>query len=255
MIHKTAIIDPNAEVDDGVEVGPYAIIGSGVKIGAGTVIGPHVLIKQDTFIGSDNIFEHGASIGGEPQDLSFKGQKTYVKIGNGNTFREFSTIHRATKKEGATSIGDNNYFMAYAHAGHDCQVGNSTIISNCTGLAGHVHVEDYAIISASVGIHQFVKIGTMAMVGALSRINRDVLPYTLVEGNPAVTRGLNSVGLRRKGYSAESRSALKKAYKILCRSDMSIPKALDKIVSEIEAVDELKHLIAFVKESQRGIIR
>ena len=246
MIHNTAIIDPSAELDSDVKIGPFSIIGPGVKIGSGTVIGPHVLIKQDTQIGSNNIFEHGASIGGEPQDLSFKGQKTYVKIGNDNTFREFSTIHRATIEDGATTIGDKNYFMAYAHAGHDCTVGNSTIISNCTGLAGHVTVEDFAILSASVGIHQFGRIGTMAMVGALSRINQDVLPYTLVEGNPATTRGLNSVGLRRKGVSKEARSLLKKAYKILCRGEMSIPKALNKIVEEIELVDEVNHLVEFV---------
>lgn len=255
MIHKTAIIDPKAELAADVKVGPYAIIGAGVTIGAGTVIGPHVLIKQDTVIGCNNIFEHGASIGGEPQDLSYKGQKTYVKIGDGNTFREFSTIHRATKEGGSTSVGDNNYFMAYSHAGHDCQVGNHTIISNCTGLAGHVQVEDFAILSASVGIHQFGRIGTMAMVGALSRINQDILPYTLVEGNPATTRGLNSVGLRRRGVSTEARSALKKAYKILCRSDMSIPKALDKIIAEVDPVDEVLHLVDFARGSRRGIIR
>ncbi len=255
MIHDTAIIDSNAELAEDVKVGPYSIIGPGVKVGSGTVIGPHVHIKQDTIIGTNNIFEHGASIGGEPQDLSFKGQKTYVKIGNGNTFREFSTIHRATKEGEATTIGNGNYFMAYSHAGHDCVVGNHVIISNCTGLAGHVHVEDYAILSASVGIHQFGRIGTMAMVGALSRINQDILPYTLVEGNPATTRGLNSVGLRRRGVPPESRSALKKAYKILCRADMSIPKALHKITEEIEQIAEVKHLVEFVRKSKRGVIR
>ncbi len=254
-IHSTAIIDPKAELASDVEVGPYSIIGKGVKIGKGTVVGPHVVIEPDTEIGENNKIYHGASLGGDPQDVSFNDEPTFVRIGNGNIIREYVTIHRATKDGEATTLGNDNFFMAYAHAGHDCKVGNNTIISNGTALAGHVMVEDFAILSAYVGVHQFSRIGTMVMVGALARVNQDVLPYTLVEGNPAKTRGLNAVGLRRRGIDSEARNELKRAYKILCRSGMSIKKALEKIESEIKQTKEVAHLVEFVRDSKRGIIR
>ncbi len=255
MIHDTAVIDRSAELDAGVEIGPYSIIGEGVKIGRGTVIGPHVVIEPYTEIGEGNEIHHGASIGGTPQDVGFKGHRTFVRIGKGNVIREYVTIHRATKEGDATVIGDNNYFMAYTHAGHDCKVGNGVVITNCTALAGHVQVEDFAVISAYVGIHQFVRIGTMAMISGLARVNRDVLPYTLVEGNPAATHGLNVVGLRRNGVKAEVRSALKRAYKILCRSGLAVDRALDRISEEVEETEEIRHLVKFARESKRGIIR
>lgn len=254
-IHSTAIVDPKAELASDVEVGPYSIIGKGVKIGKGTVIGPHVVIEPDTEVGENNKIYHGASLGGDPQDVSFKDEYTFVKIGNGNIIREYTTIHRATKDGEATTLGNDNFFMAYAHAGHDCKVGNNTIISNGTALAGHVMVEDFAILSAYVGVHQFTRIGTMVMVGALARVNQDVLPYTLVEGNPAQTRGLNVVGLRRRGIDSDARKELKRAYKILCRSGMSTKKAIEKIESDVEQIKEVVHLIEFVKGSTRGIIR
>lgn len=255
MIHETAIIDANAILDDNVEVGPYTVIGKGVRIGSGTVIGPHVHIASNTEIGRDNKISHSASIGDEPQDISFKGQPTFVKIGDGNTIREFSTIHRATIEDTATCVGDNNYIMAYAHLGHDVKVGNKSIISNGVGLAGHVEVGDSAVISAYVGVHQFSRIGTMVMIGALARINRDVLPFMMIEGNPAVTHGLNVVGLRRNGIDQETRSSIKKAFKILCRENMSTEKALIKIESELSQSGEIKALTTFVRGSKRGFIR
>ncbi|MDT8318015.1 MAG: acyl-ACP--UDP-N-acetylglucosamine O-acyltransferase [bacterium] len=255
MIHKTAIIDAGAILDDNVEVGPYAVIGKGVKIGGGTVIGPHVHIPCNTEIGRDNKIFHSASIGDEPQDISFKGQPTFVKIGDGNTIREFATIHRATIEDTATCVGDNNFIMAYVHLGHDVKVGNKSIISNGVGLAGHVKVGDGAVISAYVGVHQFSRIGSMAMIGALARINRDVLPYMMVEGNPAITHGLNVVGLRRNGIDQDSRNALKRAFKMLCREKISTEKALAKIDKEIDQTAEIKALTAFVRGSKRGFIR
>ena len=255
MIHKTAIIDPDTELDESVEVGPYTVIGKGVKIGSGTVIGPHVHIACNTEIGRDNKISHSASIGDEPQDISFSGQPTFVKIGDGNTIREFATIHRATIEDTATCVGDNNFIMAYAHLGHDVKVGNKSIISNCVGLAGHVEVGDSAVISAYVAVHQFSRVGSMVMIGALARINRDVLPYMMIEGNPAVTHGLNVVGLRRNGIDQETRSALKNAFKILCREKMSTEKALLKIESEIYQSAEINALIGFVRGSKRGFIR
>ena len=255
MIHKTAIIDPDAELDESVEVGPYTVIGKGVKIGNGTVIGPHVHIACNTDIGRNNKISYSASIGDEPQDISFEGQPTFVKIGDGNTIREFATIHRATIEETATTVGNNNFIMAYAHLGHDVKVGNKCIISNGVGLAGHVVVGDSAVISAYVGVHQFSRIGSMVMIGALARINRDVLPYMMVEGNPATTHGLNVVGLRRNGIDQESRTAIKRAFKLLCRDKMSTEKALIKIDEEIDQTAEIKALTAFVRGSKRGFIR
>ena len=255
MIHKTAIIDPGAELEPDDGVGPYAVIGRDVKIGKGTVIGPHVFIEPHTEIGEGNVISHGASIGGAAQDVSFKGQKTFVVIGNNNTIREYVTIHRATEEGRATTIGDDNFLMAYSHVAHDCLVGSGIVVTNCTALAGHVIVEDFAVISAYVGIHQFVRIGAMSMISGLTRVNRDILPYTVVEGNPASTHGLNVVGLRRKGVAADARSKLKGAYKILCRSGLTVEKALAKIEIEIEQVREVRHLVDFVRTSKRGVIR
>jgi len=255
MIHKTAIISSSANISEKAEIGPYSVIGDGVSIGEGTVIGPYVHIECNTSIGKNNRIFQSASIGGEPQDKGFRGQKTHVSIGDGNIIREFTTIHRATKEETATTLGNGNYLMAYAHMGHDVKVGNDNIICNGVGLSGHVEVGNKAVISAYVGIHQFSRIGSMVMIGALSRINQDVLPYTLVEGNPAVTHGLNVVGLRRNGMDSDKRQTLKKAYKILCREGLSVERALEKIGASMDATDEVLILMDFVKNSKRGFIR
>lgn len=255
MIHDSAIIDPTAEIAGDVKIGPFAVIGAGVKIGRGTTVGPHAVIEPSSEIGENNRIFQGVSIGGEPQDLGFKNQKTHVRIGNGNTIREFVTIHRATKDGEATIIGDDNYMMAYSHVAHDCRVGNRVIITNCTALAGHVEVGDGAVISAYVGIHQFVRIGEMAMVSGLTRASQDVLPYMITEGNPPSTHGLNVVGLRRNGVGAEVRKDLKKAYKLLCRRDLSVEKALSAIENEVAQGKEIKTLVEFIKKSKRGIIR
>lgn len=255
MIHKTAIISPGAQIEEGVEIGPYAVIGEGVKIGSGTVIGPHAHIACNTEIGKNNKIFHSVSIGDEPQDISFKGQPTFVKIGDGNTIREFASIHRATKEGTATTVGNDNYIMAYAHLGHDVQVGNRTILSNGVGIAGHVHIDDRAVLSAYVVVHQFSRIGGMVMIGALSRVNQDILPFTLVEGNPATTHGLNVVGLRRNGVTSETRTMIKKAYKIICREGLSVENAIKKVNDELEATPEISAMIDFIKASKRGFIR
>jgi len=255
MIHETAVISPCAQIDSDVEIGPYAVIGKGVKIGSGTVVGPHVHIACNSEIGKGNKISNSVSIGDEPQDISFKGQPTFVRIGDGNTIREFATIHRATKEGTATTVGDENFIMAYAHLGHDVQLGNRTIISNGVGLAGHVHVADKAVLSAYVVVHQFSRIGDMVMIGALTRVTQDVLPYTLVEGNPAKTHGLNVIGLRRNGVSSEARQMIKRAYKILCREKRSVDNAINKIMNELEPSDEIDTMMDFVKASKRGYIR
>lgn len=255
MIHKSAIISPEAQIDEDVEIGPYVVIGKGVKIGSGTVIGPHAHIASNTEIGKNNKISHSVSIGDEPQDISFKGQPTFVKIGDGNTIREFASIHRATKEGTATTVGDENYIMAYAHLGHDVQVGNRTILSNGVGIAGHVHIGDRAVLSAYVVVHQFSRIGGMVMIGALSRVNQDVLPYTLVEGNPATTHGLNVVGLRRNGVTPEARQQIKRAYKVLCREKLSVENAIKKIKNELEPSEEINAMLEFVSASKRGFIR
>jgi UDP-N-acetylglucosamine acyltransferase len=255
-IHPTAIISPDAQLEEGVEIGPYVIIGSDVKIGKNTVIGPHAVIEDFTHIGENcHIFQF-CSIGAPPQDLKFGGEKTRVVIGDFNTIREFVTIHRSTAADiGVTIIGDHNLIMAYAHVAHNCKLGNNIIMSNAVTLAGHIHIEDYAIISGMTGIHQFCRIGAHCMIGGASAVVKDVPPYTLAQGNHAKLFGLNIIGLKRRNFSEKSIKAITDAYRIVFRSSLLLDAAIKKVESEVENLPEVRNFIKFIKESERGVCR
>ncbi|MGF1490784.1 MAG: acyl-ACP--UDP-N-acetylglucosamine O-acyltransferase [Prochloraceae cyanobacterium] len=254
-IHPTAIIHPAAQLHSTVEVGPYTIIGEGVKIGEKTKIGPHVIIEGITEIGANNQIFAGAVIGSIPQDLKYQGERSLVQIGDHNVIREYVTINRATGENEATIVGNNNLIMAYVHLAHNCILADEIIMSNNVTLAGHVIIESQAIISGVLGVHQFVHIGSMAMVGGMSRINRDVPPFMLVEGNPAKVRSLNLVGLKRRGFSSEDMKILKQAFRILYRSEISFTEAIEKLYSlpENEYLNRLqKFLKLSVSSDRRG---
>ena len=251
MIHPTAIIDPQAKLDPTVEVAPYAVIGPDVKIGANTKIGAHVVISGHTEIGCDNHIYPGAAIGLEPQDLKYKKEKSFVKIGDRNTIREYVTVNRATAEGEETVIGSDNLLMAYVHVAHNCILGDRIVIANSVALAGHVEVESKAVIGGMLGVHQFVKIGTMAMLGGMSRIDRDVPPYMLVEGNPSHVRSLNLVALRRNSFSSEELSLMKKAYRTLYKSGLTMVQAL-KELEPLTDNQHINHLCKFMDASMNG---
>ncbi|HJQ38458.1 MAG TPA: acyl-ACP--UDP-N-acetylglucosamine O-acyltransferase [Thermoanaerobaculia bacterium] len=256
-IKETAIISPDAELAPGVIVGPYAVIGADVKIGAGTVIGPHVRIDGPVTIGERNQFVGQASIGTPPQDLKFKGEKTELRIGDDNVFREFVTINRGTVGGGGiTTIGSGNFFMAYAHVAHDCHVGSNTIFANNATLAGHVDVGDFSTIGAFSAVHQFCRVGNHAFIGGGSICTQDVLPFVKTVGNrPAKTYGVNTIGLERKGFSKETVEALQRAYRLLIRSKLKAADALARIEAELGHIAEVRYLVEFVRGSKRGVIR
>jgi UDP-N-acetylglucosamine acyltransferase len=255
-IHPTAIIASDAQLAEGVEVGPYSIIGADVKIGKNTIIGPHTVIDNYTHIGEGcHIFQF-CSIGAAPQDLKFGGEKTRVIIGNFNTIREFVTIHRSTTADiGVTIIGDHNLIMAYVHVAHNCKLGNNIIMSNAATLAGHIHIEDYAIISGLTGIHQFCRLGAHCMIGGASAVVKDVPPYAIAQGNHAKLFGLNLIGLKRRNFPEKTINALKDAYRIIFRSDLLLEAALKKAKNEVEDIPEVNHFIKFIQESERGVCR
>ncbi len=255
-ISPTAIISPDAQLSEGVEVGHYSIIGADVKIGKNTIIGPHTIIDNYTHIGEDcHIFQF-CSIGAPPQDLKFGGEKTRVVIGNANTIREFVTIHRATSADiGVTTIGNNNLLMAYVHIAHNCKLGNNIIMSNAATLAGHVLVEDQAIISGLTGVHQFCRIGAHCMIGGASAITNDVPPYTIAQGNRAKLFGLNLIGLKRRNFSEKTIKAITDAYRIVFRSSLLLDKAIKIVETEVEDLPEVRNFVKFIKESERGVCR
>jgi UDP-N-acetylglucosamine acyltransferase len=252
-IHPTAIIKEGAILDPSVEVGPYAIIGENVKIGAGTVVQAHAFIDGHTTIGANCKIFPFACVGMPTQDLKFDGGITYAEIGDGTTLREFSTVHLGTRDGEVTKVGKNCLIMAYCHIAHGCEVGNDVIMSNSAMLAGEVKVEDKAVISGMLGVHQFVRIGTMSMTGA-SRITQDVPPYMIVGREPAQTVGLNLVGLQRRGVSAEAIAALKKAFKIIWHEGLNRSEAIAKVREEIQGCAEVDHLVEFIEQSKRGVL-
>jgi UDP-N-acetylglucosamine acyltransferase len=256
MIHATAIVDSKAELDANVEVGPYSIIRKNVFIGAGTVIGPHVMIEPYVTIGRDcHIFQY-AAIGAPPQSLKFKGEKSDVKIGRGTIIREFVTVHRGTEFGGGlTEVGEENFLMAYTHIAHDCMTGKKVIFANNATLAGHIIVGDNATIGGLVAIHQFVRIGNYAYVGGKSAVVKDIPPYVIASGDRAKLHGLNTVGLKRHGFSQETLSLLKKAYRIIFRIGITLNEAIERIKAEVEQIPEVVNLIDFIKSSRRGITR
>jgi UDP-N-acetylglucosamine acyltransferase len=255
-IHPTAIIASDVQLSEGVEIGPYSVIGADVKIGKNTIIGPHVVIDDFTHIGEGCHVYQFCSIGALPQDLKFGGEKTRVVIGNFNTIREFVTIHRSTAADiGVTIMGDHNLIMAYCHVAHNCRLGDRIVMANGATLAGHVHVEDNAIIGGLTGIHQFSSIGAHCIIGGASAVVKDVPPYTVASGNHAKLFGLNLVGLKRRNFSEETIKALKKAYFIIFRSNLLLEAALKKAQDEAEDVPEVRHFIKFIQESKRGTCR
>lgn len=252
-IHPTAIVSKKAELND-VEIGPYVIIEDDVKIGKGTKVMAHAYIASGTTIGRDCEIHMGAVLGHVPQHLEFKGTKSFLKIGDRNIFREYSTVHRGLKEGSSTIIGDDNFFMVFSHVAHDCHVGDRVVIVNGALVAGYVVIEDKALISGNAAIHQFVKIGTLAMVGGLTRVIKDVPPYMLVEGSSEVC-SLNLVGLKRSNLSEEAKAQIKQAYKLLYRSGLNVSQALDAIKKIGDLTEEVKHIIEFIMSSERGICK
>ena len=256
-IAETAVISSEAVLAPDVEVAAYAVIGPHVTIGAGCFIGPHTRIDGPTTIGERNRFAGQASIGTDPQDLKFKGERTELRIGNENVFREFVTINRGTTGGGGiTTIGSNNFFMAYSHVAHDCHIASNTIFANNATLAGHVEVGDFTTVGAFSAVHQFCRVGDHAFIGGGSICTQDVLPFVKTVGSrPAKTYGINNIGLERKGFQKETIEALQRAYRILTRSKLRLQDALDKIDAELSFHSEVRYFSEFIRESQRGVIR
>ncbi|HET6386614.1 MAG TPA: acyl-ACP--UDP-N-acetylglucosamine O-acyltransferase [Armatimonadota bacterium] len=251
-IHRTAIVAPSAEIDSSVEIGPYSIIGARCHVGAGTRIGPHVVLEDFTSVGERCEIRAGACLGGPPQDVKFKGEESYLRIGDNNIIREFVTIHRATGAGATTVIGDDGMFMAYCHVGHNCHVGNAVIMASWVGISGHVVIEDKVTFGGMVGVHQFVRIGRLAMIGAQSKVVQDIPPFMKADGRPTKVYTLNDLGLRRSGLSAKVRSDLKQAFKLLYLSDLNLSQAIEEIEQEIDMGQEISYLLDFLRSTRFG---
>jgi len=251
-IHPTAIIAPGAEIHPDAEIGPYCIVGPDCVVGARTVLHPHVHLVRCTRLGEDNVIHTGAVLGGDAQDRKYDGRPTWLIIGDRNHIREYSTIHRGTGDGGETRIGDDNLLMAYFHMGHDGRLGSRCTIANSVGISGHCVIDDDVNIGGMVGIHQFVRIGRRAMVGGFSRITQDVPPYLLVNGVPAEVVGLNIVGMRRAGMDQETRTLIKRAYKLVYRSNLNLSQALERIRKEVEQRPEVEYFVNFLQQVQEG---
>jgi len=252
-IHPTAIIHPQARLGADCRIGPYCVIGEHVQLGAGCQLHAHVVIDGHTRLGQQNEIFPFASIGLKTQDLKWNGGVTRVEIGDRNTFRESVTVNSATGDGEVTTVGSDNHILAYSHVAHNCTLGNRIIISNVGTLAGHVTVEDHAVIGGLVAIHQFCRVGKMAMIGGCSKVVQDIPPFMIADGNAARTVTVNKVGLERNGVSEEAQTALRQAYKILFRAGLTIPNALEQIEKELPRLPELAHLVQFVRASDRGI--
>ncbi|MDD4878859.1 MAG: acyl-ACP--UDP-N-acetylglucosamine O-acyltransferase [Candidatus Omnitrophica bacterium] len=252
-IHPTAIVGKKAALGE-VEVGPYAIIEDGASIGDGTKVLAHAYIASGTTIGRDCEIHMGAVVGHTPQHLHFKGAKSFLKIGDRNVFREYASIHRGLEEGSTTIIGNDNFFMGFSHVAHDCRIGNNIVLCNGALVAGHIEIEDAAFISGNVTLHQFVRIGTLAMIGGLARVNKDVVPYTLIEGDSEVC-SLNIVGLKRSSIGEDAKAEIKKIYKLLYRSDMNVTQALSEISKLGGLAPEAAHMVEFIKRSERGICK
>jgi UDP-N-acetylglucosamine acyltransferase len=253
-IHPTAIIDKNAELDENITIGPFSIIEGDVKIGSGTIIESCVRIHSGTRMGKNNHIFHSATIGGVPQDLGFKPEiKSFVEIGDSNIIREGFVFHKGSKEGNSTKIGNHNYLMGNGHLAHDVQFGDHNIMVQNTIIAGHVKISNRVFISGLVGVHQFCHVGDYAMLAGCAKIVKDVPPFTLIDGNPATIIGLNSVALKRSGFSAESREKIKNAYKIIYHSGMNVSTAIKKLKEENDPDENVQKIIKFIEESDRGI--
>ena len=256
MIHSSAIVDPGAELEPSVEVGPFSVIGAGVEIGAGTWIGAHVVIEGPTRIGARNRIHPFSSLGGPPQDRKYVGEPSTLEVGDGNVIREYCTFNRGTEGGGmVTRVGDGNWIMSYVHIAHDCRVGSDNIMANCATLAGHVAVEDCVTLGAATLVHQFCRIGAHAFSAMGTVILKDVPPFLTVAGNSASPRGLNTVGLRRRDFPAETIQALKSAYRTVYRRGLTIEAAVEQLANSANASSEVDRFRRFVASSGRGIVR
>ena len=253
MFHQTAIIHPKAKIGAGCEIGPYCVIGEYVALGGKCKLHSHVVVDGHTTLGKGNEIFPFASIGLKTQDLKWKGGVTRTEIGDGNTFREYITIHSATGDGEVTRVGSNNTILAYCHVAHNCTLGSHIIMSNVATLAGHVTVEDYAVIGGLAAVHQFCRVGRMAMIGGCSKVVQDVPPFMMADGNPAETRTINKTGMERNGISEKAQSALRQAYKIFFREGLTVSNAIAKVEKQLPPLPEVKHLLEFVRASERGI--
>jgi UDP-N-acetylglucosamine acyltransferase len=259
-IHPTAIVDAQAELDGSVSVGPYAVIGPHVRVGAGSSIGAHCVIDGHTAIGRDNRIFQFASVGAPPQDKKYSGEPTRLEIGNGNTIREFVTINTGTAQDaGVTRLGDDNWIMAYVHVAHDCQLGSHLILANAVQLAGHVHLGDWVFLGGLSGVHQFVRVGAHAMTGFQTRLAQDLPPFVTAAGNPAEAQGINQEGLRRRGYSAERITQVKKIHRLLYRQGLTLAaarEAIAQLAGELSEGDaDVALMVDFLGAAERGIVR
>ena len=256
MIHPTAIIDPRAEIETGVEIGPYSVIGANVRIASGTRVGSHVVSQGPTTIGRNNQIFHFCSLGEVPQDKKYHGEPTLLEIGDDNTIREYCTLNRGTSQDaGVTRLGNDNWIMAYVHIAHDCHVGDHTIFANYSALAGHVEVHDYAILGGGTLVHQFCRIGAHVMTGGGTMLVKDVPPYVMAAGHDAEPHGINAEGLKRRGFSAASIAHIKRAYKTLYKSGLTLEQAKSELAGQVKECAEIGMLLDFLEQSSRGIIR
>jgi len=253
-IHPTAIVSAKASLGANVRVGPFAIIGDNCEVGDGCVIDARATLERNVRLAPNVVVGTGSVVGGDPQDLKFKGEETWVEIGEGTRLREYLTINRGTAHSFRTTVGKGCFLMSYVHLAHDCHVGDGVIISNGTQLAGHVTIEDRVIVSGLVAVHQFVKIGQHAFVGGCSRVAKDVPPFLKAVGNPVKLYGLNSVGLQRSGFSDETIRELKRAYRLFFRSDLNVSQAMERARSELQQMPEVDHFLRFLEDSQRGVV-
>jgi UDP-N-acetylglucosamine acyltransferase len=252
-IHPTAIVDRKAEIAEDAQIGPWVIVGPGCSVGAGSVLCARATLEENVRLGERVTVGIGSVLGGKPQDLKFKGEVTHVEIGDDTAIREYVTVNRGTSQSFKTTVGKQCFLMSYVHVAHDCHVGDQVIMSNGTQLAGHVTIVDYAIISGLCAAHQFVKIGRHCFVGGMSRVQKDVPPFVKAVGNPMRLYGLNSVGLQRRGFSEEVIAELKRAYRLLFRSELNVSQAVEQATQELKQFPEVKELIAFVEASGRGV--
>lgn len=252
-VHPSAVVHEDTVVGADVTVGPGTVIGPNVVIGAGTEIGAHVVIDRDTVIGRDCKIYHGAVLGTDPQDLKFDGERTQLVIGDRTVIREYATLNQGTRASGSTSVGSDCLLMAYVHVAHDCHIGDRVVLANAVNMGGHVTIEDWAIVGGMTPIHQFVRIGEHAFVGGASRVPKDVAPYVRCSGNPLEMSGLNSVGLRRRGFTPEVRLELKRAYRLFFLSTLNVTQAIARAREELELIPEVERFITFFEQSERGV--
>jgi UDP-N-acetylglucosamine acyltransferase len=253
-IHPTAIISHDAEIAGDVQIGAFAIIGEGCTIGAGSVIAARATLERNVILGRSVRVGIGTILGGAPQDLKYTGEETTVEIDDGTAIREYVTINRGTAHSFKTTVGKNCLIMSYVHIGHDCRIGNSVILSNVVQLAGHVTIEDKAILSGLSAVHQFARVGRQSFIGGMSRVSKDIPPFLKAVGNPVKLYGLNTIGLQRSGMEEETIRELKRAYRLLFRSDLNVTQAIERALTEIEPLPEVQELIRFVEGSERGVV-